>query len=134
MVYVRKYLDDDFADTKRIIDSAFNIDVSKIISTINSFSLVAISNDKVVGHVRVDCMYDTFKNKNYFYIGYICVDVSFRRLGIGTLLIDEVIKLGLENDISYIELTSSPNKKYASFLYRKSGFEERETNVFRRLL
>lgn len=132
MVYVRKYLDDDFSDVKGIVDSAFNVNVSKIISTSNSFSLVAVSNDKIVGHVRIDCMYDTFKGKNYFYIGYVCVDDSFRRLGIGTLLIDEVIKIAEENDISYIELTS--NKKGASFLYKKCGFEERSTHVFRRSL
>lgn len=134
MVYVRKYLEDDYDDVKRIVDYAFNTKISKIIFTSNSFSLVAVSNDKVVGHVRIDCLYDTFKNKNYFLIGYICVDQDFRRLGIAKMMIDEVIKIGVENDISYIDLTTREERVHAHHLYEKCGFIKRGSFVFRREL
>lgn len=134
MVYVRKYVEDDFLDVKRIVDSSFDVNTSKIISTNNNFSLVAVSNEKIVGHVRVQCMYDTFLNKNYFFIGYVCVDADYRRLGIGKMLIDEVVKLGVENDISYIDLTSRESRICAHSLYSKCGFEKRETCLFRRVL
>lgn len=132
MVYVRKYLDEDFNDVKKIVDDSFSINISKIISTSNSFSLVAVSNDKVVGHVRIDCLYDTFMNKNYFIIGYLCVDQAFRRLGIGKMMLDEVMKIAVENDISYVEITSREEMLYAHHLYEKCGFIKRESLVFRR--
>lgn len=134
MVYVRKYLDEDFNDVKRIIDDGFSTNVTKIISTSNSFSLVAISNDKIVGHIRVDCLYDTFKNSNYFVLDYICVDENYRRLGIGKLLIDEVVKIGIENDISYVMFSSLLDNSFIEHVYEKYGFVKDDKYVFRREL
>ena len=125
MVYVRKYLDEDFNDVKRIIDDGFSTNVTKIISTSNSFSLVAISND---------CLYDTFKNSNYFVLDYICVDENYRRLGIGKLLIDEVVKIGIENDISYVMFSSLLDNSFIEHVYEKYGFVKDDKYVFRREL
>ena len=61
----------------------------------------------------------------------VVVDNKMRGKGIGEKLtryaIDYAIKLGVKR----IELTSKPSRIAANEMYKKMGFEKRETNVYR---
>lgn len=61
----------------------------------------------------------------------VVVDSDYRGQGIGTKLMGTLVTLCREKDVKYIDLTSSPSRTCANFLYQKVGFEKRETNVYR---
>jgi ribosomal protein S18 acetylase RimI-like enzyme len=61
----------------------------------------------------------------------VVVDESARGRGIGEALTVRAVELAREAGARSVELTSRPTREAANRLYRRLGFEERETNVFR---
>ena len=61
----------------------------------------------------------------------VVVDDSARGRGVGEALTREAIRLAREAGARHVELTSHPTREAANRLYRRLGFELRETNVFR---
>ena len=62
----------------------------------------------------------------------VVVSSKARRLGIGRSLIEAAIDLARNLNIPYIDLTSHPNRIAANKLYQKLGFQQGQTNVYRR--
>ncbi|KAI8328805.1 acyl-CoA N-acyltransferase [Choanephora cucurbitarum] len=61
----------------------------------------------------------------------VVVDQAHRGKGIATQLLTEIIQRAKELKAKSIDLTSRPDKIAANQLYRKLGFVQRETNVYR---
>lgn len=61
----------------------------------------------------------------------VIVDKKYRGQGLGRKLMDKLMEKVAELGLDYIELTSRPSRIEANNLYRKMGFELRETNVYR---
>ena len=61
----------------------------------------------------------------------VVVDERARRRGVGEALIAAAIRLAEESGARHVNLTSRPEREAANRLYRRLGFEERETNVYR---
>ena len=61
----------------------------------------------------------------------VVVDNSSRGKGIGEKLIEHAIKHALESGVLKIDLTSSPERIAANKLYKRLGFQLRDTNVYR---
>ncbi len=61
----------------------------------------------------------------------VIVDEARNGEGIGRQLIEAMIDRARTLGCSTIELTSRPSREAANHLYRKVGFEARETNVYR---
>lgn len=61
----------------------------------------------------------------------VVVDESVRGKGIGAELTAEAIRLAREARAVTLTLTSHPSREAANRLYRRLGFELRETNVYR---
>ncbi len=61
----------------------------------------------------------------------VVVDPALRGRGIGEQLTREAIRLAVEGGARTVELTSRPSRETANRLYRRIGFQERETNVYR---
>jgi len=64
----------------------------------------------------------------------VVVDENFRRLGIAEGLLSRAIELAREAGANSVSLTSSPHRQAANLLYRKMGFQLRETNAYFLLL
>lgn len=63
----------------------------------------------------------------------VVVDKDYRGNGIGRRLVDNlIVRAKNMYFLSYVELTSHPSRSMANSLCRSMGFEERETNVYRR--
>lgn len=60
----------------------------------------------------------------------VVVDEAARGKGIGEALVREAQRVAGEVDVTSIELTSRPSREAANRLYRRLGFEQRETNVY----
>ncbi len=131
---IRKYDNDDFNKVINILKDNFNIsnNIKSINDNINSFGIVALVNKKVVGYIRIDNLNNPFKNNNYYFLSYICVDSNYQNMSIATKMLDFIFNKAKDNNISYIELTSRSSREAANHLYLKTGFVIRDTNVFRK--
>ena len=61
----------------------------------------------------------------------VVVDENARGLGIGEALTTAAVNEARDRGVRSIDLTSRPSREVANALYRKLGFERRETNVYR---
>jgi ribosomal protein S18 acetylase RimI-like enzyme len=61
----------------------------------------------------------------------VVVDENARGLGIGEALTTAAVNEARSRGVRSIDLTSRPSREVANALYRKLGFERRETNVYR---
>jgi ribosomal protein S18 acetylase RimI-like enzyme len=65
------------------------------------------------------------------YVEEVAVDESMRGLGIGRMLLDELVAEARHLGLDFVELTSRSTREAANALYRSMGFRLRETNVYR---
>ncbi len=68
------------------------------------------------------------------WIDDVVVAESARGHGLGKTLVTHAIDIAREQGAEYVDLTSRPARQSANRLYRKMGFELRETNAYRYLL
>lgn len=61
----------------------------------------------------------------------VVVAASSRRLGVGTALMAAALEEARSAGARIVDLTSRPARESANAMYRKLGFEQRETNVYR---
>lgn len=61
----------------------------------------------------------------------VIVDEASNNQGIGRMLLDAMVARAREIGCKTVDLTSRPTREAANHLYRKAGFEMRETNVYR---
>lgn len=61
----------------------------------------------------------------------VVVDKKHRGRDIATKMMKILIAKAVSLDLKYVQLTSAPHRVAANKLYRKLGFERRETNVYR---
>jgi ribosomal protein S18 acetylase RimI-like enzyme len=64
----------------------------------------------------------------------VIVDQASSGQGIGRLLTEAMLDRARELGCATVDLTSRPSREAANHLYKKVGFEERETNVYRYVL
>lgn len=61
----------------------------------------------------------------------VVVDKDFRGMGIGEALSRAALQRAAEAGARTVDLTSRPSREAANRLYRRIGFAQRETNVYR---
>ena len=61
----------------------------------------------------------------------VVVDAEYRRMGVGTALIQAALEHARRAGARTTDLTSRPSREAANRLYRQIGFVQRETNVYR---
>lgn len=64
----------------------------------------------------------------------VVVDESARGRGVGEALTRAALAESLARGARTVDLTSRPSRETANRLYRRLGFEARETNVYRKVL
>jgi ribosomal protein S18 acetylase RimI-like enzyme len=61
----------------------------------------------------------------------VIVDEASSNRGIGRQLVEAMVAHARELGAKTVDLTSRPSREAANHLYRKAGFEARDTNVYR---
>jgi ribosomal protein S18 acetylase RimI-like enzyme len=61
----------------------------------------------------------------------VVVDTGSRGHGVGEALTQAAVEIAAARGAQTVELTSRPSREAANRLYRRMGFEPRETNVYR---
>jgi len=84
----------------------------------NHIFLVAVSADKVLGYVSIQCVLD----EGYF--NNIAVDELYRKQGIGQALLVELDKHAIGRELSFITLEVRESNSSARNLYSKNVYTE----------
>lgn len=113
-------------DYKPLLDK----DIKEMLDSPNCFIFVAkTSQSKIVGMATLVVYRIPYTKKAV--LEDLVVDKNFRGQGIGTKLIKTVIAKAKKTDAFVIDFTSRPTRESANNLYKKLGFKQRETNVYR---
>lgn len=125
--YEDKYLD----SLNILLTQAFQVE-KKSNGLDSDIELIAVIENKVIGYLLLNKNFDCIRNQQYYYVNYVCVLDEFRNQGVATKMFNEVFILCKNNNISYLELTSNMTRMEAHRLYKKLGFQVRNTTVFRK--
>ncbi len=130
---IREYREEDFKEVFEIIKENFNIEKANCHDN-NTIEYVVEENNKVIGYFIIRRVLDIVKNINYFYLEYVCISKDYQNKGFGSKIIEFVLQKAKEENITYIELTSSYERKAAHHLYEKYDFIKRQSDIYRRYL
>ncbi|NDV96042.1 GNAT family N-acetyltransferase [Dysgonomonas sp. 521] len=103
-------------------------DLEAIINTSNTYLFLAY-NPNIVGTLTLAVVQTPSGTKAW--IEDVVVDISARGQRVGESLLNHAVDFASGLDVSSINLTSNPARVAANNLYRKIGFELRDTNVYR---
>jgi GNAT superfamily N-acetyltransferase len=106
---------------ERRLDDAFERGLS---SSFQEFR-IAICNDRIVGFASMTIRNSLWQEGYLGHIDELVVDERFRGEGIGTRLLDEMIKVSKKRSCKKIELDSAFHRKEAHRFYESKGFENR---------
>ena len=134
MIGVREYRMTDYFDVSRILEEAFGVTKANVNPDNNYKEYVAVVNDVLAGYLVLTRVLDLVKGRPYYLVDYVCVDKSYRNLGLGQLLMERVLEVARKDKALYIELTSRKDRVVAHHLYEKVGFEKRDSYIYRRTL
>ena len=104
-------------------------ELTAIVDADSTFLLVAREGDSVIGTLTLAVF--RIPTGVRAWIEDVVVDESARGRGIGEALTLRAVELARDAGARSVELTSRPTREAANRLYRRLGFEERETNVLR---
>ena len=91
--------------------------------------LVARIRDRLVGSLTLVLF--PIPTGRRAWIEDVVVDETARGQGVGLGLTEAALELAREAGAKSVDLTSRPSREAANRLYRRAGFEQRETNVYR---
>ncbi len=128
----RKVESFDLNSLKSLLKDIFNVEIVDVVNNENQYSLVAIINDIVVGHLLFTRVFNPIEDIYYGKIDYVCVHNKYRNMHIATNLLNVLEKS--EKNISYFELTSRKSRIEANKLYLKQGYNVIDTNLFRKII
>lgn len=132
-VLIREYKNSDKLALSNLLNEHYQgINIDSLENSKTALSLVAVSDDKVVGHLHIDIINDNFRNIRFGYISYVCVASEYQNKGIGTLLMKEIDRIASKENLTYYELTSRASRQAAHHLYLKNGFVIRESTIFKK--
>ena len=92
--------------------------------------LIIKESDDIVASAILEERFEYIKNSKYYFLSYLGVRKQYRRMGYASVIINEINRLALENNIKYLELNSGNQRKSAYYLYQKNNFKIKDTTVF----
>ena len=132
-ILIRDYNKEDKKSLEELLSEHYkNVNIDKLENNDKSFSIVAVNDKEVVGHLHIDIINDYFRNIKFGYITYVCVKKAYQNRRIGTYLLERADTIAEDNNLSYYELTSRLERRAAHHLYLKNGFVIRESTIFKK--
>ena len=104
-------------------------DLAEIVSSPTTVLLVARDGDDIVGSLTLVLF--RIPTGVRAWIEDVVVDEAVRGRGVGEALSREALRRAAAAGARTVDLTSRPSREAANRLYRRLGFEIRETNVYR---
>ncbi len=89
-------------------------------------------NNTAVGMITL-AIYDLCTGRKAW-VEDVVVDDKYQGKGIGRLMMDFIIEFARNEKANVLMLTSRPSRIAANILYQKTGFKQKETNVYQLIL
>ena len=106
-------------------------DLEKYYVNDNHEIIIAVDDDDVlVGCSFIEERRDFVRTGHDFYITYVAVDKSRRRMGTGRKLFAEIERRAAERGCDSIEFTSANHRTDAHAFYASLGYTKKKTTVF----
>ena len=115
-----------------VLDTEVTADLEAIVASDASVLLLAVDDGEVVGSLTLALF--RIPTGLRAWIEDVVVDGSSRGRGVGEALNLAALDRARAEGATTVDLTSRPSREAANRLYRRLGFEERETNVYRHRL
>lgn len=104
-----------------------------LLSSDHTHLFIAKKNEaEIVGMCTLVIYRIPYKKKGW--IEDVVVDRNYRAMGIGTIMLKNVIQFARNQGVSSLNLTSRPTREIANKLYNSLGFNKVETNVYRMIM
>ncbi|MBL6669326.1 MAG: GNAT family N-acetyltransferase [Flavobacteriaceae bacterium] len=114
---------------KQLSPHTKQIQLHKIVGNKNQITMAyCIENDKIIGIASM-CIYKVISG-NKGWIEDVVVDKNSRGKGIGKKLMQKLLEIGKEKELSEILLFTEDHRTHAIHLYNKLGFQEKESRIF----
>jgi (aminoalkyl)phosphonate N-acetyltransferase len=84
---------------------------------------VAVQNDKIIGFISCHTQYLLHHCGKVGEIQELFIDSDFRNMGLGRLLISEIIKIAKINNFKSLEVTSNKKRTENIQIYEQYGFQ-----------
>lgn len=105
--------------------------IREILDYPNSSFLVAFTSEHKAVGMAILIIYPLIEGYNKGWLEGMVIDKNYRRRGIGEKLVKRALIQAKKKRLKSLNLTSKPERIGANNLYKKLGFEKRETNVYR---
>ena len=103
--------------------------LEEIDSSDSSILLAAFIDGEIVGSLTL-VVFDIPTGKRAW-IEDVVVDKKFRSNGIGKVMNQHAIGVAEKLGVNTVDLTSRPSREAANRLYKRLGFVQRDTNIYR---
>ena len=120
--FLNLLVDNDFEITKEQVEA--------ILSDANSHLFFAVNDDGAYSGMLTVGIYFSPSGKKAW-IEDVVVAEKYRGEGVGRDLTTFAIQFAKDQEADVVMLTSKPTRISANKLYKKVGFEQKETNVYR---
>jgi ribosomal protein S18 acetylase RimI-like enzyme len=103
-------------------------DLQSIVESNVTTMIVAKDSNRIIGMATIHIVNNM--GKRIAHLDDVVVDGGYRRRGLGTKIIYELIKVATLKGVSQIRLTSRSARIAANKLYQQTGFKIGNTNVY----
>lgn len=103
--------------------------LAEIVASEASTLLVATEDGEILGALTLVVF--SIPTGIRAWIEDVVVDEAGRGKGVGRALNEEALAIAEKRGATTVDLTSRPKREAANRLYKRLGFEQRETNVYR---
>jgi ribosomal protein S18 acetylase RimI-like enzyme len=98
-----------------------------------AYAILAWDGSNLVGMAAYSFLWPAALTTKSLYLKELYVSKSYRRHGIGKLLMEHVFKAAIDTDCSRVEWTTDDNTTEAQRFYRKLGFPANSSKTFYRV-
>lgn len=120
------------------IESDFSVDYKKqynglklLFNETHATILMAKHKNNAIGMITMQRQISTSEGSYVGVIEDLVVDESFRKMGIGTLLIESIMEIAHNNGFSRIQLAADKENIKALNFYQQRGFSKTNLNIYR---
>lgn len=139
-IYIIRYVSDDLIEAlNRLIpqlDPTVPVPdihaLSRIVNSPSSKVFVVEEKGKIIATATL-VIFEVATGRKVW-LEDLVVESSLRRKGIGEKLVRHILDYAKEEGIERVDLTSNTQRLAAHQLYKKVGFAQRESNIFRKKL
>ena len=133
MTEVRLMKTEEIEEVKKLMFKTFPRKViAEYQNSKSSFTIVALNKEKIVGAMTIFLHDDVLGGEKSYFIGNLCVDMEYRRLGVATKMLDYLEDVAREENVVYIYTLVPIKYDEANKLYEKMNYDIKNINCFRK--